>query len=253
MFTRAIVRTPCKNILYGLRKENLGVPDYYRALEQHKEYISALNKCGLDVTVLDADENHPDSTFVEDTAFLTPYCAVITNPGAPSRKGETIEIKEVLKNFFDCIEEIYDPGTVDAGDIMMVEGYFYVGLSGRTNQNGSEQLSTILKKYNINGESIKLKNALHLKSGIAYLDNNNLITSGEFLNRPEFRKFNILEIESEESYAANCLWINGKVLVPEGFPKTRNLIESRGYATIEIDVSEFQKLDGGLSCLSLRY
>ncbi len=253
MFSKAIVRIPCKNFINGLTTANLGLPDYDLALIQHQEYIKALRKCGLEVIVLDADEDYPDSTFVEDTALLTPYCAIITNPGASSRTGETVEIKNVLTEYYSKIETIINPGTVEAGDIMMVGDHFYIGLSRRTNINGAEQLINILKKYGMTGSVVTLDKVLHLKSGVAYLENNNLAAAGEFLSKPEFQKFNILKIDDDESYAANCVWINDHILIPKGFPKAKKIIEKYYQNIVEVNVSEFQKLDGGLSCLSLRF
>jgi len=231
MFSNAIVQKPCTNMIKGLTGANLGVPDYHKAVDQHKSY----------------------STFVEDTALLTPYCAIITNPGAPSRRGEIIGMKRVVQEYYSDIEEILSPGTVEAGDIMMVESHFYVGLSARTNLKGAEQVIHVLSKYGMTGSLIKLEKVLHLKTGLAYLENNNLVACGEFLSNPEFKKFNIIEIPEEESYAANCIWINGKVLIPKGYPNTKQKIIGAGYSVVEIDVSEFRKLDGGLSCLSLRF
>lgn len=253
MFSKAIVKTPCKNIIAGLTSANLGLPDYSLALLQHKNYINALRECELEVIILEADENFPDSTFVEDTALLTPHCAIITNPGAPSRKGEIIDMKEVLIGLYGKVEEIKEPGTVEAGDVMMVGDHYYIGLSERTNQNGAYQLINIFLKYGLSGSTISLEKVLHLKSGVSYLENNNLLVAGEFINKPEFKKFNLILVDNDESYAANSLWINDKVIVPTGFLKTKIKIEQLVYQTIEVDVSEFRKLDGGLSCLSLRY
>ena len=253
MFSKAIVRTPCKNIINGLTTANLGLPDYELALNQHKEYVDTLKKCGLEVIVLDADEDYPDSTFVEDTALLTPKCAIITNPRASSRKGETVGIKTVLREYFSNIEIVYEPGTVEAGDIMMVGDHYYIGLSQRTNINGAEQVIDILNNHGMTGSMVTLEKVLHLKSGVAYLENNNLVAAGEFLLKEEFKNFNILKIDDDESYAANCVWINDYVLIPKGFPKAKETIEKENYNVIEINVSEFQKLDGGLSCLSLRF
>ncbi len=253
MFSKAIVRTPCKNIINGLTSSDLGLPDYNLALIQHQEYVEALRKCGLEVKVLDADEDFPDSTFVEDIALLTPQCAIITNPGASSRKGETADIKNVLTKYFSNIETVNNPGTVEAGDIMMVGNHFFIGLSRRTNINGAEQLINILKRYGMTGSVVTLDKVLHLKSGVAYLENNNLAATGEFLSKQEFQKFNLLKIDDDESYAANCVWINDHILLPKGFPKAKETIEKVYHNTIEVNVSEFQKLDGGLSCLSLRF
>ena len=253
MFTKAIVRKPGRSLINVITSADLGKPDYQKAIEQHTAYINALKNCGLEVRELPADENYPDSTFVEDVALLTPRCAVITNPGAPSRKGEIISIKEVIREYYKEVEEIHSPGTIEAGDIMMVGSHFYIGLSNRTNANGAEQMISILNKYDMSGSAVKLEKVLHLKTGLAYLENNNLVACGEFLSSPEFKKFNILKIPQEESYAANCVWINNNVLIPEGYPVAKGKITAAGYNVIEVDVSEFRKLDGGLSCLSLRF
>jgi len=253
MFTQAIVRTPCKNFVKGLTTADLGLPNYPLALSQHQKYIETLKQCGLKVTILEADENYPDSTFVEDTALLTPYCAVIANPGAQTRKGEVNEMNDVVKRFYSDIEYIIAPGTLEAGDVMMAGSHYYIGLSERTNKHGAEQLNDILKKYGMTGSTVTLKNVLHLKSGVSYLENDILLAAGEFPTKAEFQKYNLVKIDDDESYAANSLWINDKVLVPNGFPKTKKQIEKSGYITIEVNVSEFQKLDGGLSCLSLRF
>ncbi len=253
MFKNAIVRTPCKNFINGLTTAGLGQPDYENAITQHKNYITALENCGIKVTVLNADEQFPDSCFVEDVALLTPKCAIITNPGVVSRRGETAAMKEVLHKFYSNIEEIGDQGTVEAGDIMMVGSHFYIGLSKRTNKKGAQQIIDILEKYNLSGSVISLEKVLHLKTGLAYLENNNLVACGEFISKNEFQKYNIIEIDNDESYAANCIWVNNRVLIPKGFPKAKAVIKNVGYQTNEVDISEFQKLDGGLSCLSLRF
>ena len=240
-------------MIHGLTNAGLGLPDYGKALVQHGNYIKALEECGLEVRVLDADERFPDSTFVEDVAICTSKCAIITNPGAPSRKGETIEMKQILKKFYHDIEEIRSPGTLDAGDVMMVDTHFYIGLSQRTNHTGADQLIGILKRYKMTGSKIPLKFVLHLKTGVSYLERNNLLVSGEFIHTPEFDRLNKIVVAENEGYAANSVWINDKVLVPEGFPETTKNIENAGYTIIRVDMSEFQKLDGGLSCLSLRF
>ena len=253
MFTQAIVKIPCRAMVNGLSSANLGAPDYQKALLQHADYIEALKECGLKVKVLPADENFPDSTFVEDVALMTPHCAILTNPGAPSRTLETRSMLNTLQNFYSKVEIIDSPGNVEAGDIMMVGDHYYIGLSDRTNQAGAGQMIAILESYGMQGAVVELSEVLHLKTGLAYLENNNLLACGEFLNKPEFQGFQLLEVDPDEAYAANSVWINGTVLTPSGFPKTRALIASAGYKIRQVDVSEFQKLDGGLSCLSLRF
>ncbi len=253
MFNKAIVRTPSKSMIKGLTEAGLGMPNYDLALHQHQAYIEALLICGLEVIILEADEHFPDSTFVEDVALLTNKCAIITNPGAASRKGEIVEMKEVLKDHYKNMEEVQAPGTVEAGDIMMVGSHFYIGLSARTNEDGAKQVIQFLEKYGMSASMVPLEKVLHLKTGLAYLENNNLVACGEFISKKEFQKYHILEIDENEAYSANCIWVNGSVLIPKGFPKTKETIQNAGYKIIELDMSEFQKLDGGLSCLSLRF
>ena len=253
MFTKAIVRTPCRALVNGLSSANLGPPDYHRALLQHADYIEALKECGLRVTVLPADERFPDSTFVEDVALMTPHCAILTNPGAPSRTLEILSMLKTIREFYTNVELIEAPGTVEAGDIMMVGDHYYIGLSERTNQAGAEQMIAVLERYGLQGSMVELTEVLHLKTGLGYLEDNNLLACGEFLSKPEFQKYHILEVDPTEAYAANSVWINGTVLTPKGFPNTKSLIETAGYKVREVNVSEFQKLDGGLSCLSLRF
>ena len=253
MFTRAIVRKPCRAIVGGISTACLGAPDYQNALIQHADYVEALKECGLQVTVLPADEGFPDSTFVEDVALLTSRCAILTNPGAPSRTMETRSMLAHLGDFYQKVDIIETPGTCEAGDIMMVGNHFYIGLSERTNLEGAQQVIAILERHDLQGSVVELKDVLHLKTGLGYLENNNLLVCGEFLEKPEFQQYHLLEVDREEAYAANSVWINDIVLTPAGFPKTRDLIKSAGYKVREVDVSEFQKLDGGLSCLSLRF
>ena len=175
MFTNAIVRTPCKNMVSGITTANLGNPDYDKAIVQHERYIAALESCGVSVTVLDKEEDYPDSTFVEDTALITPECAILTNPGALSRKGEVDSIREALAEFYSELEEIKAPGTLDGGDVMVVGSHYYIGLSARTNPEGAKQLIAILQAHGLSGTTVAMGSILHLKTGLSYLENNSLI------------------------------------------------------------------------------
>ena len=254
MFTNAIVRTPGRSIVGGLSdSKTLGLPNYEQAIIQHQSYIDVLTKCGLDVLVLEPCEEYPDSTFVEDVALITPNCVIITRPGALSRRGEVHEIEFVLKQKFKNIELIEAPGTIEGGDIMMVGDHYYIGLSERTNIEGAKQIIQILTKYGMSGSTISLKKVLHLKTGLSYLEENNLVVCGEFIKDSSLGGYNRIEIPEKESYAANCIWVNESVIIPLGYPTTKQRIKNAGYPVIETDVTEFQKLDGGLSCLSLRY
>lgn len=255
-FNNVIVRRPCKAVCEGITSApELGQPVYEEALKQHDKYIEALKKCGVEVTVLEADERYPDSCFVEDPALITRKCAIITNPGAESRNGEKNEIIGAIKKFFpdDKIEYIKEPGTLEGGDVMMVGDTFYVGLSARTNAEGIRQLGEILNKYGMECIQVPLEKVLHLKTGVNYIENNNMLVSGEFIDKPEFEKYNKIIIPEEEAYAANCIWMNGTVIVPEGYPAVLKAVQDAGYETIVVDTSEFRKIDGGLSCLSLRF
>jgi dimethylargininase len=254
MFTKAIVRTPGKSLVNGLSdSKHLGTPDYSKAIIQHQQYIEALKSCGLKITVLDPCEEYPDSTFVEDVALITPKCTIMTRPGADSRRGEVTKMTKTLESQFNNLEYIESPGTIEAGDIMMVGDHYYVGLSERTNLQGAEQLIAILVRYGLKGSTVRLTEVLHLKTGLSYLENNRLVVCGEFKNDPVFSGFEQIEIPESESYAANCIWVNDNVIIPSGYPMTKQKVSATGYNVLEVDVSEFKKLDGGLSCLSLRY
>lgn len=253
MFKHIITRTPCKALVDGLTSSKLGKPDYEKALEQHHGYLRALQTCNVDITILPPEEAFPDSVFVEDPALCTPHCAIVTRPGAVSRRGEAELLEPVLHRFYKQIERIVAPGTVEAGDVMMVGKHFYIGQSARTNAEGARQLIAILEHYGMTGSIVSLRKVLHLKTGLAYLENNNLLAAGEFLTKPEFQNFNLIEVPEDETYAANCICVNGTVIMPAGYPKTRTKITALGYEVIEVDTSEFRKVDGGVSCLSLRF
>jgi dimethylargininase len=253
IFKRAIVRIPCENMVNGITTAGLGKPDHKMALSQHQQYVDALKECGLEVTVLPPDEAYPDSTFVEDTALLIPECAIVTNPGAPSRKGEVLAVKKVLRDFYEEIEEVHPPGTVDGGDILAIGNHYYIGISGRTNFDGAEQIIEILKGYGKTASTIEVANLLHLKSGIAYLGKRHIVMNSIFRQDSILKDFFSILIDEVEGYAANCVRINNYVIFPKGFGKAKAKVENSGFSVIEVDVSEFRKLDGGVSCLSLRF
>jgi len=254
MFKNAILRRPGRSLVNGITSApELGKPDYGLAIKQHDTYIEALKSCGVEVTVLKADERFPDSCFVEDVAVCTKKLAVITNPGASSRKGEEKEIVEVIKKFYNDFEYIKEPGTLEGGDVMMVKDHFYIGLSRRTNREGAEQLIKALGKYGMSGSIVEISEMLHLKGGLAYLEDNVLLVTGEFINNLEFKKFNKIIIDEEETYSGNCIRVNDYVLIPVGYPKTKEKIKAAGFKVIVVDTSEYRKVNGGLSCLSLRF
>ncbi|MGH9907075.1 MAG: dimethylarginine dimethylaminohydrolase family protein [Pyrinomonadaceae bacterium] len=255
-FKKAIVRLPGLNFDQGLTRADLGPPDLDLAQEQHNVYCAALKRCALDVTVLNADPIYPDSVFVEDTAVLTSKCAIIARPGAPSRVGETAGIKSELSKFYDVTHSITEPGTVDGGDVCEVDDHFLIGISNRTNEAGALQLRKILASFGYSSSLIDIRSVneiLHLKSGIAYLGDHRLVAIEALANRDEFRDYDLIRVEPDENYAANCLQINWHVLVASGHPVFEAGLRDLGYQVIALEMTEFQKMDGGLSCLSLRF
>ena len=252
-FKHIIAKTPGKSYVEGLTTSDLGKPDYEKLLVQHEAYVEALKKCGVEVTLLPASEEFPDSTFVEDAAVLTPEFAVITNPGAESRNGEIIEIESALKDFYTKFHYIKAPGTLDGGDILQADNHFYIGISDRTNEEGARQLKEILEGEGFEATIIPLKKFFHLKTGIAYLGNKKMVVAGEFVDHPAFEAYEKIVINNEDEYSANCIRVNGYVIIPQGYSETKRKINEAGYETIELDMSEVQKQDGGLSCLSLRF
>jgi dimethylargininase len=256
MVKQAIVRTPGTNFALGLTTVALGVPDYQQVLYQHERYCEALRQCGLTITTLGADLHHPDSTFVEDTAVLTSRGAVLTRPGAKSRAGEVASMSATLHNFFPALQEIQAPGTLDGGDICEAEDHFFLGLSHRTNEEGARQLAGYLGQQGYTSAVIDVRgisSILHLKSGISYLGDNTLVLIPELVDDPLFQNYERIQVAPQESYAANCVRVNDRVLVPAGYPLLIAKLKARGFRPLELEMSEFQKMDGGLSCLSLRF
>lgn len=254
MYTHMIVRTPSKSMVDGLRREHTGTPDYELALEQHKKYIEALESLGMVVDVLPALEDYPDACFVEDVAVVTEKMAIITNPATKARNGEKDHIYETLKKYYpeDKIHFITE-GFVEGGDIVRADDHFYLGESDRSNEAGRKQFIDILNQYGYTGSSVPTDNGLHIGSDMMYIKNNNMVITGEFVDMPVFDKFNKIIVDEDEAYAANVAWINGTVLMAEGYPKTKKKIEDLGYKTITLNNSEFKKIDGSITCLSLRF
>jgi dimethylargininase len=285
MFTKAIVCPPAQNFSAGLTTADLGAPNYERALTQHEAYCSALEQCGLSLTRLEAEPLYPDSTFVEDAAVLTNKCAVLTRPGAPSRAGEVANIKAVLTDFYPDVLSIQPPGTVDGGDVCAAVDHFFIGISERTNEAGARQLAEILASFNYTSSFMDISKSgtgvrgprrgspagvldppathaqearaahhiLHLKSGLSYIGANRLVVIDALDARTEFSRYDLVRVNVGEEYAANCVLVNDWVLVASGYPGFETKLRKLGYQTIALEMTEFQKMDGGLSCLSLRF
>ena len=252
MFTHAIVRVPGKNFAQGITTANLGPPDYTQMLLQHQAYTDILRSLGLEVTVLQAEPKHPDAYFVEDVAIVTRDIAVITNPGAQARKGEEDSIEPVLRCYRPTVR-IQPPGTVDGGDVLMVGKHFFIGISERTNLEGATQLGGILHRYGNTFTFVEVAAGLHLKSSVNYGGGETLLVSERFADRSEFNSYSKIIVPQVESYAANTLWLNDHLLIPKGFPETRRRLATSGLPIIELNVSEAQKMDGGLTCISIRF
>jgi dimethylargininase len=256
VFKNAIVRLPGGNFDQGLTTVSLGVPSFNGVLRQHARYCEALQECGLTVTTLDADLDYPDSTFVEDTAVLTARGAILTRLGARSRDGEVAAIRPTISGFFPSLQEIQAPGTLDGGDICEAENHFFLGLSHRTNEEGALQLACHLALQGYTSSLIdvrEMSSILHLKSGISYIGNNTLVVIEEMAGNPLFESYKQIRVAVEESYAANCVRVNERVLVAGGYPRLTGELAACGFNPLELEMSEFQKMDGGLSCLSLRF
>jgi dimethylargininase len=253
MVTHAVARMPCSNFARGLTTNTDPEPaDYGLMLRQHEAYLEALSAAGLEVVVLDPMPDFPDAHFVEDTAVVTPDVAVITIPGADARQGEEESIVPVLAEFRK-IERIQAPGTVDGGDVLQVGNHFFIGISQRTNRQGAEQLGRILQRYGNTWTTVPVAAGLHFKSSVNYVGQNTLLAASDFTAKPQLTEYDYIVTEPSESYAANSLLVNEHLLVPAGYPDARKKLETLGLKMVELDVSEVRKMDGGLTCMSLRF
>lgn len=254
-FQHAIVRPPCSSYPQGLTSADLGPPDLNLALRQHQAYCEALKQCGLALTFLEPDPRYPDSTFIEDTAVLTSHSAILTHPGAPSRRGEVDSVGQALEKYYSVFQAIQSPGTLDGGDICQAGEHFFIGISDRTNTAGAQQLAGFLGAEGFTSSIVDIRGSelLHLKSGIAYLGDKQLVLVEGVEILGEYTDYEIISVDPHEAYAANCVRVNDYVLLSAGYPKIAARLSALGCQTITLEMSEFQKMDGGLSCLSLRF
>jgi len=252
---QAIVRPPSSSFALGLTTAGLGPPDLGLVLRQHEGYAAALERCGLKLLRLDPDPQHPDSCFVEDVAVLTERGFILTHPGAAERRGEVASMGDVLSRFQEDLPALRSPGTLDGGDVCEADGQFFIGLSDRTNREGAAQLAGWLERLGFSSTCVDLEglDLLHLKSGLAYLGAGRLAVVEELFHHDAFQRYERVSVPRSESYAANCLCINDRILVASGHPVFEATLRDLEYDVFVLDVSEFQKMDGGLSCLSLRW
>ena len=252
MFTHAILRTPGPNFAEGLTTASLGKPDCRLLLEQHRAYARALSDLGLEIEILEPLPNFPDAYFVEDVAVITSEIAVITRPGALARRGEEEAMVEVLARHRP-IARIQSPGTLDGGDVLMVGRTVLVGLSDRTNANGAAQLIGILAPLGFECLTIPVGEGLHFKSSVTWVGGNRLLVSQSFAERPDLSSYDLLVVGPDEEYASNTLLVNGTLITPKGFPDTLAKLKTLGIPVVELDTTEARKMDGGLTCMSLRF
>jgi dimethylargininase len=252
VLTHAIARKPGKNFNQGLTTSLLGQPDYSLIKRQHAAYVHVLESLGIHVILLEPQDNYPDAYFVEDTAVVTPNVAVITRSGAVSRQGEEKTIAPLLASY-RTIEIIHPPGTVDGGDVLMVGNRFFVGVSERTNESGAEQLGRILKQYGHDWHPIRVGDGLHLKSSLNLVGKDTLLLTRSFHDLDVLKDYDQIVLAEKDGYAANTLFINNHLIMPKGFPEVREKLETLQYPIVELDVSEVRKMDGGLTCLSIRF
>lgn len=256
-FTQAIVCPPARNFADGLTTVDGGPPDIDRALAQHAAYCDALSRHGCALIPLRADVRYPDSTFVEDTALILPgVAALLTRPGAATRLGETDAIFDALSPYFPGMAHIESPGTLDAGDVCEAEHHVFIGVSHRTNEAGARQLIEWLGAHRTRGITVDIRQTpgiLHLKSGVTALGEGRLLAIAALADHPAFADYEVLTVPEGEEYAANGVRVNDVVFVADGYPRTHALLRERGYRLEVLPMSEFAKMDGGLSCLSLRF
>jgi dimethylargininase len=224
--------------------------DYDRAVEQHNEYLNALARCGLIVRELSVNLDFPDGCFVEDTAVVVDEVAVITNPGAPSRRGETVAIERELKKYRETVR-ISPSATLEGGDVLRAGKRIFVGLSHRTSAEGITELARVLTPYGYSVTAVEMRGCLHLKSACTALDDHTLLANTDWIDLSQFEDFRIVAVAEGEHEAANSLAVGDVILLPDGFPHTRESIERLGFEVQPLDISEFLKAEAGLTCSSL--
>jgi dimethylargininase len=220
------------------------------ARAQHDAYTQALKDVGCEVIELPAEADLPDSVFVEDTAFILPEVAVITRPGADSRKPETESIIRALQPYRDLLF-IREPASVDGGDVLVLDKDVFVGISTRSNQAAVDQMNSLLGSFGCRAQVVELHDCLHLKSAVTQVDARTLLTNRNWVDVHHFAKFDLIDVDPSEPFAANCLPVNGGIIFPAAFPKTRAKLEARGYQVRTVHVDELAKAEGAVTCCSL--
>lgn len=251
MLTRAILRRPGAAFAAGLTKADLGAPELSAMLAQHEAYAAALAALGLEIELLEPLPDYPDAYFVEDVAVIIPELAVVCRPGAPSRRGEADEINFVLARHRP-VANLTGTATLEGGDVLIVDKQVIVGLSSRTNPEGAEQLGRLLAPHGYALRTAPVAGGLHLKSSVTQVSKGTLLATEAFAGLPALDGFTVLTAAPGEEFAANTLLLNGTLLMPAGAPKTMGKLKALGVPIVALEISEARKMDGGLTCMSLR-
>lgn len=220
------------------------------ARAQHHGYVQALKKLGCAVLELPPEPDLPDSVFVEDTAIILPEIALLTRPGADSRKPEVDSILWALTPYRKLVR-ITEPGTVDGGDVLVLGKKIFVGLSTRSNQAAIDQMNELLVPYGYSVIGVELHDCLHLKSAVTHVDESTLLINRYWVDVEHFEGFRLIDIDPAEPFAANCLPVKGAVIYPTSFPKTRKILEEKRYKIKPVQVDELAKAEGAVTCCSL--
>lgn len=224
--------------------------DLALAQRQHQLYVDALRALGCRVLELPAEDGLADSVFVEDTAVVVDEVAVITRPGAPSRRAETASIAAALAPHRP-LREIVAPGTLDGGDVLVIGRQVFVGASARSNAAGIEQLRALLAPFGYGVQAVPMHDCLHLKSAVTAVTADTVLINPDWVDVRPFEAYRQLRIDPAEPHAANALRLPGGVIHPAGFPRTRQRLEQAGVAVTEVALSELQKAEGAVTCCSL--
>jgi dimethylargininase len=221
-----------------------------KAVAQHKAYQECLTQLGLRIVSLAAESALPDAVFVEDTAIVLDELAVVSIMGAPSRRREAESVADVLARY-RSIKFLTETATLDGGDVLQIGRSLFVGLSQRTNREALTQLQEILAPYGYRIVPVEVTGCLHLKSACSYIGRETVLINRALIDEQPFGSFKLLDVPVEEPAAANALLISNTVILPASFPKTRILLEERGFQVQPIDLSELQKAEAGVTCTSL--
>jgi dimethylargininase len=245
----AVVRPPGASFAGAISTSHASI-DVALAQAQHAEYCQALRVAGIEVKTLPADERFPDSCFMQDPALVIARQAIIGRMSAASRSGEEEPICGYLAGKFP-VQRIEAPGILEGGDVMLLPDRVLVGHSGRTNLAGIEQLAEKLAGYGLPVVSVPVIGYLHLLTAATYIGHNTLLAVDAYAGHPAFAGLDILVVEAREAYAANALGIGESVVLPAGHPRVAAALRSRGFVPIPVPLSEYEKADGGVTCLSL--